>query len=163
MLEITSSNYELQYAPVLFTQAGIPGDEASLIASGVSAILMLAITIPAFLLADKWGRRTVMLAGGAILASTMLIVGSLYASKSVHSTFGAGRWVVIVAIFVFALTYCATWGVVGRIYAGEIQPAETRAAANSLAQGMSFVRCLKEQFTWKLLTYCSSPTGLLPL
>jgi ABC-type thiamin/hydroxymethylpyrimidine transport system permease subunit len=69
----------------------------------------------------------------------MAIIGSLYASKSVFSGHGAGRWVVITLIFVFALAYVSTWGIVGKIYASEIQPAHTRATANALAQGLNFV------------------------
>jgi len=42
---------------------------------------------------------------------------------------------------VIALTYCATWAVAAKLYASEIQPARTRASANSVAQGMSFVSC----------------------
>ncbi len=73
----------------------------------------------------------------------MIIIGSLYASKVVHPE-GAGKWVVVVLIFAFALTYCFTWAVVGKIYVSEIQPTKTRAAANCLAQGLSFVRCPPE-------------------
>ncbi|KAI1497867.1 general substrate transporter [Biscogniauxia marginata] len=51
---------------------------------------------------------------------------------------GIARWVVIITVFVFGLTYCATWGIVGKIYASEIQPGHTRAAANCVAQGLSF-------------------------
>lgn len=108
-------------------------------ASGLSAILMLAISIPATLYADRWGRRTSVIVGGVGLAGCMYIIGCLYATGSVHTTGGAGRWFVIVLIFVFALVYVSTWGIVGKIYASEIQPAETRAAANSIAQGLNFV------------------------
>lgn len=38
--------------PILFAQAGLYSGEASFLASGVSAILMNAISIPAFLYAD---------------------------------------------------------------------------------------------------------------
>ena len=100
---------------------------------------MLAISIPAFLYADRWGRRASVITGGILLSATMFIIGSLYATNSVHAHSGAGRWVVIVLIFAFALSYVATWGVVGKIYASEIQPARTRAAANSAAQGLNFV------------------------
>jgi hypothetical protein len=44
-----------------------------------------------------------------------------------------GRWVVIVLIFVFALAYVSTWGIVGKIHAGEIRPAHNAATANALA------------------------------
>ena len=69
----------------------------------------------------------------------MFVIGSLYASENVHANTGIGRWVVIVMIFVFAVTYTATWAIVGKIYASEIQPVETRTAANSIAQGLNFV------------------------
>jgi MFS family permease len=100
---------------------------------------MVLISIPAFLYADRWGRRTSAIAGGVALTFCMLVIGSLYATSSVHANSGIGRWLVIVLIFIFALSYTATWAVVGKIYASEIQPAQTRAAANSLAQGLNFV------------------------
>lgn len=99
---------------------------------------MLGISIPAFLLADKWGRRTSAITGGIGLGSLMLLIGTLYAAGVVHP-YGVARWVVIVSVFAFGLTYCATWGIVGKIYASEIQPSNTRAAANSVAQGLAFV------------------------
>ncbi|KAJ9638206.1 hypothetical protein H2199_006893 [Coniosporium tulheliwenetii] len=137
MMQLSGIDGVLYFAPTLFAQAGLPSQTASFLASGVSAILMLAISIPALLLADRWGRRTSAISGGLALSSCMIIIGSLYASKVVHPQ-GAGKWFVIVLIFAFALTYCFTWAVVGKIYASEIQPTNTRAAANCLAQGLSF-------------------------
>lgn len=99
---------------------------------------MLAVSIPAFLLADKWGRRTSAITGGLGLSGLMLLIGTLYAAGVVHP-YGIARWVVIVCVFAFGLTYCATWGIVGKIYASEIQPSNTRAAANCVAQGLGFV------------------------
>jgi MFS family permease len=100
---------------------------------------MLAISVPGFLLADKWGRRTSALTGGVGMSGIMFLIGSLYAAGAVHA-YGPARWIVIVAVFVFGLTYCVTWGIFGKIYASEIQPANTRAAANCVAQGLGFVR-----------------------
>lgn len=128
----------LQYAPVLFAQAGLPSDTASFLASGLSAVLMLAISIPAFLFADKWGRRTSAITGGVGLAGCMLLMGTLYATGIVHM-YAAAKWAVIVTVFVFGLIYCSTWNIFGKIYASEIQPSHTRAAANCVAMGLSFV------------------------
>lgn len=64
-------------------------------------------------------------------------MGGLYAAGVVHP-YGVARWFVIIAVFVFGLTFCATWGIVGKIYASEIQPQHTRAAANSVAMGLCF-------------------------
>ena len=100
---------------------------------------MLAISIPAFLFADKWGRRASIITGGLGLSGCMFVIGSLYATNSVHAKSGFGKWFVILLLLVFALVYCATWGIVGKIYASEIQPVQTRAAANSVAQGLNFV------------------------
>ncbi|KAI0124164.1 general substrate transporter [Xylariales sp. AK1849] len=137
MVQLSGIDGVLYYAPVLFAQAGLSSQTASFLASGLSAILMLIISIPGFLLADKWGRRTSAISGGLGLAGTMLLIGTLYASGVVHP-YGVARWVVIVSVFVFGLTYCATWGIVGKIYASEIQPSNTRAAANCVAQGLGF-------------------------
>lgn len=118
---------------------------------------MLAVSIPAFIFADKWGRRTATIAGGLTLAACMLLIGTLYASNSVHP-YGIARWVVIVSVFIFGATYCATWGITGKIYASEIQPANTRAAASCVAQGLGFVSP-HSQATESELILTSSQTG----
>jgi MFS family permease len=148
---IALANTISQYAPTIFAQAGIPSQTASFLASGVSAILMLAFSISATLLADKWGRRTSAICGGVILSATMLLIGSLYAADAVHS-YGAARWVVIVSVFVFALGYVSTWAIVGKIYASEIQPTKTRATTNSMATGGSFVSKLPMLPSYKHVT-----------
>ncbi|KAI1383693.1 putative MFS sugar transporter [Hypoxylon trugodes] len=137
MVQLSGIDGVIYYAPVLFEQAGLSSDNASFLASGLSSILMLVVSIPAFLLADKWGRRTSAISGGLTLASCMFLMGSLYAAGVVHP-YGVARWFVVIAVFVFGLTYCATWGIVGKIYASEIQPGHTRAAANCVAMGLCF-------------------------
>lgn len=76
--------------------------------------------------------------GGVLLTGCMWLMGILYAAQSVHP-YGVARWVVVTLIFVFALSYVSTWAVMGKIYASEIQPAKTRAAANCVAQGLGFI------------------------
>ena len=132
------AHYCRQYAPVLFPQASLSSAEASFLASGVSGSLAFAISIHAFYFVNSWSRRACSITGGVGLSGCMYIIGSLYASNSVHST-GPARWVVIVSIFAFAVIYAATWAILGKIYASEIQPIETRASGNSVAQGLTFV------------------------
>ncbi|OKL57996.1 hypothetical protein UA08_06503 [Talaromyces atroroseus] len=136
----------LYYAPVLFGQAGIPTKTADFLASGCSAILMLAVSIPAAIFAEKWGRRTAMLLGGAGLSTCMFLMGSLYASNSVRAS-GVGRWFVIIFIFLFAAVYCVTWAVAGKIYASEILPTklfigETKLLKRSINPVGQLVRCI---------------------
>ena len=69
----------------------------------------------------------------------MFLMGGLYAGNAVHDTFGGGRCVVIVSIYVFAVIYCTSWAVGIKIYVAEIQPQRTRASATSLAHGSNWV------------------------
>ena len=152
----------LYYAPLLFQQAGLSSSEASFLASGVSAIMIVAASVPATLLMDKWSRRASTVAGAIIMyvatmldfhlsmdrtdlrdrAICMMSIGSLYASNSVHADYGAARWAVIVMIYVFCITYSASWAVGIKVYTSEIQPAKTRAAASSLAYSSNWVSLL---------------------
>jgi sugar porter (SP) family MFS transporter len=156
MQQLSGIDGVLYYAPLLFQQAGLNSSTSSFLASGVSALLMFLITIPAFILADKWGRRTSTLVGGILLSSTMFLIGALYASGVVHGDHGAARWLVIILIYIFALTYCTTWAVGIKIYASEIQPPKTRAPATSLAQSSNWVVNFVVAFTTPVFLQRSS-------
>jgi hypothetical protein len=86
----------------------------------------------------------------------MFLIGALYASGSVHASFGAGRWVVIVTIYIFAVIYALTWGVGIKIYAAEIQPQRTRASATSLAHGSNWAANFLVALTTPILLAKSS-------
>lgn len=69
----------------------------------------------------------------------MFLIGGLYAGNAVHATFGAGRWVVIVSIYIFAVIYSLTWAVSVKVYSAEIQPQRTRASATTLAHSSNWI------------------------
>ncbi|EKG11904.1 Sugar/inositol transporter [Macrophomina phaseolina MS6] len=119
--------------------AGLSSEQASFLASGVSALVIFGATIPATFFSDHWGRRPSTIYGGLGLSGTMVLIGSLYASNSVHGDHGPGRWVVIVAIYVFAIIFSGSWAIAFKVYASEIQPPATRASASSLAQSSNWV------------------------
>lgn len=155
----------LYYAPLLFTQAGLSSEQASFLASGVSALVIFGTTIPATAFSDHWGRRPSTIYGGLGLAGTMILIGSLYASNSVHGDHGAARWVVMVAIYVFAIIFSGSWAIGFKVYASEIQPPATRASASSLAQSANWVSPFMQPprggGTSPVLTQCSSQTSSL--
>ncbi|KAL6879294.1 general substrate transporter [Trichoderma novae-zelandiae] len=126
------------YAPILFQKAGLSGEQASFLASGVSALAILGVTIPATFLADKWGRRTSSLLGGVLITTLMLLMGSLYAADKVHADRGAGKWVVIVSIYLFAIVFNGTWAIGFRTFLMESLPRKTRSSASSLAQSANW-------------------------
>ena len=73
------------------------------------------------------------------MAAVMFLIGGLYAGNAVHTAVGAGRWVVIVSIYIFAAVYSVSWGVGIKIYSAEIQPQRTRAMATSMAHGSNWL------------------------
>ncbi|KAK8030337.1 transporter [Apiospora arundinis] len=125
--------------PLLFQQAGLNSNESAFLASGVSAIVIFAVTIPATIWADRWGRRANTILGGLGMTCTMFLMGGLYAGDAVHAGYGPGRWVVIVCIYVFAVLYCVSWAVGIKVYAAEIQLPATRASATSIAHGSNWL------------------------
>ncbi|KAI5241010.1 general substrate transporter [Aureobasidium subglaciale] len=137
VIQLSGIDGVLYYAPTLFAQAGLSAKTSSFMASGLSGVLILLISIPAVLLADKVSRRSSVIVGGSLLTFCMFSIGTLYASNSVTPQ-NPARWLVIILVFVFGIVYSATWGIVGKIYASEIQPAATRSAASAVAQGLGF-------------------------
>ncbi|KAL8728786.1 MAG: hypothetical protein Q9166_005164 [cf. Caloplaca sp. 2 TL-2023] len=129
----------LYYAPTVFQQAGLSSTQSSFLASGLTGIVIFISTIPASFLSDKWGRRTSALWGAVTMAFCMILIGSIYASGSVDGDQGVARWIVIVMIYLFTISYSVTWSVGFKLYASEIQPPATRAAASSLAQSANWV------------------------
>ncbi|KAL8389160.1 hypothetical protein RB599_010528 [Gaeumannomyces hyphopodioides] len=137
MVQLTGVDGVLYYAPTLFAEAGLPASTASFIASGVLGILLFAVSVLASLVADRFGRRTLVSVGGVVQALCMASMASMFAGGTGSS--GPGGWTVVILVFVFTLTYASTWGIVSKIYASEIQPAQTRATATALAQAAQFL------------------------
>ncbi|KAK7910635.1 hypothetical protein PG985_013116 [Apiospora marii] len=139
MQQLSGIDGVLYYAPLLFQQAGLDSTAAAFLASGVSALLIFAATVPATLFADRWSRRANTILGGLGMAATMFLMGALYAGDAVRPSGGAGRWVVIVCIYLFAVLYCVSWAVGIKVYAAEIQRPATRASATSIAHGSNWL------------------------
>lgn len=132
--QLSGINAVLYYSPLMFRQAGLPSQEASFLASGITAVVICAVTIPATYFADAWGRKTSTLLGGVGICISMFLMGALYAADQVHGDRGAGRWVVIVCIYLFNIAFNATWAVSFRTYLVESLPRETRSSGAALAQ-----------------------------
>jgi sugar porter (SP) family MFS transporter len=155
MQQLSGIDGVLYYAPLLFQQAGLASSQSSFLASGVSAILIFAATIPALIFADRWGRCTSIIGGGLALSACMVLIGPLYASGSVTPQ-SPGAWVVIVTIYLFAIIFAATWAVAIKVYAAEIQPQRTRASATSLAHGSNWITNFLVALTTPILLSKSS-------
>lgn len=114
------------------------------------------MTIPALLFSDKWGRRHSTIYGGLGLGITMFLIGGLYAGNAVHRHSGAGRWIVLISIYIFVAIFCISWAVGIRIYAAESQPQRTRASATNLAHGSNWLANFLVALTTPILLAKSS-------
>ncbi|KZP33388.1 MFS transporter [Athelia psychrophila] len=131
--QLSGIDFVLYYAPLLFSQAGLDANTSSIIASGVTGVLLFTACGLGTFYVDKVGRRTMIIGGGICVATTQLCIGSMYASGAAYTPIG--KWVVIALIELFTVTFAGSWALCVRLYTAEIQPSRTRAAASSFGQG----------------------------
>ena len=86
----------------------------------------------------------------------MFLIGGLYAGNAVHGDSGAGRWVVIVSIYIFITIFSISWSIGIRIYVAESQPQRTRASATNIAHGSNWVMNFLVALTTPILLAKSS-------
>jgi len=138
MQQLSGIDAVLYFAPLVFTQAGLKSQQASFLASGVSGILLAAVTLPTQLfLMDRWGRRPSSIWGGAGMAVCMFTIGSLYASGGAKLL--AGKWTIIALIYIFLILFCGTWANTLKLATIELQPSRSRAVAASLSLSANWV------------------------
>ncbi|GAA5851060.1 hypothetical protein JCM8547_009167 [Rhodosporidiobolus lusitaniae] len=128
---LSGIDFILFYAPLLYEQAGMSSETAKL-ASGITGILLILSTFVTAAFIQKVGRRPIFLWGGVSTATCLMVIGILYASGAAYAS---GKWAVIVFIELYAFVFGVSWASVVRLYANEIQPSATRAAAGSFGQG----------------------------
>ncbi|KAF5388626.1 hypothetical protein D9757_004789 [Collybiopsis confluens] len=131
MQQLSGIDGLLYYAPVLFAQAGLSASKSKFLASGVSGLINIAVTIICTPFMDRMGRRNSTIIGGLVMGCIICIVGSIYASGA-HAG-SAARWVIIVCLYLFLIAFGSTWALTTRVYASEIQPLRNRATVSSIA------------------------------
>ncbi|GAA6022959.1 hypothetical protein JCM11491_005483 [Sporobolomyces phaffii] len=131
--QLSGIDFVLFFAPLLFQQAGLDANTSSFLASGVTGILLICCSLAGQYYINKVGRRTIWLVGGTATATCHLLLGTMYASGAARTP--AGKWVVIILIELFAVSFSSGWSLITKLYTAEIQPSRTRSAASSVGQG----------------------------
>jgi MFS family permease len=141
----------MYYAPRIFQQAGVEGNSASLIASGVNGVLKVLATIPAVLYIDRLGRRVVMITGAAIMGTAMILCGAVMGGTGEITTDANGdstiymgnnksaSYFAIVCIYFFVAGFAFSWGPVGWVYPAEIYPLSVRSKGTSLTTAANWL------------------------
>lgn len=135
----------------LMQSAGI-GDP--LLTASIQYILNVALTVPALLFLDTWGRRPSLLFGALGQGICLFLVGGLeayYGMPNPHTdpNTAAISWVlldhpsvsraVIALSYLFVSIFAITWGPTSWVYASEIFPSGIRAKAVSLSTASNWM------------------------
>jgi sugar porter (SP) family MFS transporter len=142
--QLTGINSIMYYAPEIFKQAGLSGQRASLLATGINGCVNVVATIPAILFLDKWGRRPVLISGAILMSLSMLTIGSVigvHGYTLVNATTGTveviipsqtASYIAIMFVYVFVAAFAFSWGPTTWLYCAEIFPMSMRAKGTSL-------------------------------
>ena len=127
---INAINY---YAPFIFKGFGFSGGTISLLATGVVGVLEFLFTIPAVLYVDRFGRKSILIAGAIGMASCHFIVAGIIGGfDSNWQAHKAGGWAAIVMVWIYAAHFGYSWGPVAWIIVSEVFPLSMRAKGVSL-------------------------------
>ncbi|KIX04850.1 uncharacterized protein Z518_05721 [Rhinocladiella mackenziei CBS 650.93] len=149
--EISGPNICLYYAPKVFTQVGVSGTQASLLANGINGALLVVTSLSLMWMADKYGRRNQMTIGPLCMGTCFLVVGGLmrgYGSPHWDSTtqsvqFSFHNQVASKAAIAFMYLYMAAFGAiycaVGQTYPNEVFSLRARSRGAALGASMNWL------------------------
>lgn len=131
--QLSGINVMMYYVVYIFQMAGYNGD-TSLLPSLIQYIIFVVMTVPAFYLLDKFGRRKVFLVGAALLCAWQLAVAGILGTYAIHHVYEGNDTVnitippkhkpaakaVIAACYLFVATFALTWGPGCWLYCSEV-------------------------------------------
>lgn len=119
----------MYYIIYVFQGAGLTGRRGNLIADSVQYILNVALTVPAIIYIDQWGRRPMLIIGTLLMGFWLCLVGGLQARYGHWGDVNGDRvWVItghesatraiIVCSYLFVSSFAITMGPVSWTYPG---------------------------------------------
>lgn len=118
------------YSPVLLSQAGYTELTQNGLAGGLNTIGIIGTIVSAHIV-DRLGRRTCLIGGALCLFAVNSIAGSLYeASRADSNNATQFAPAAVAMLFLFNLSYAATWGTVAFLIPTEVWSSDLRAQGN---------------------------------
>ncbi|KAF4833165.1 Sugar transporter STL1 [Colletotrichum siamense] len=118
------------YSPVLLSQAGYTELTQNGLAGGLNTVGIVGTIISAQIV-DRLGRRKCLMGGAFCLFTVNLIAGSLYEGSRANPDKAAQFAPAAVAmLFLFNISYAATWGTVAFLIPTEVWSSDLRAQGN---------------------------------
>ncbi|KAF5112537.1 hypothetical protein DV454_004150 [Geotrichum candidum] len=151
--QLNGINVISYYAPLVFEQAGWVGRDAILM-TGINAIVYIGSTIPPWYLADRWGRRFILLSGALTMAGALSLI-----SYFMYLKLSMTPRLVVIFVVIYNAAFGYSWGPIPWLYPPEILPLPVRAKGASLSTASNWAfnflvgemtPVLQELITWRL-------------
>ena len=151
--QLNGINVISYYAPLVFESARWVGRDAILM-TGINSITYLASTVPPWYLADRWGRRPILLSGAVAMIISLSLI-SYFIFIDVKRT----PVMVVVFVMIYNASFGASWGPIPWLYPPEILPLSIRAKGASLSTASNWAfnflvgeltPVLQKAITWRL-------------
>ncbi|KAJ4152895.1 hypothetical protein LMH87_009415 [Akanthomyces muscarius] len=116
------------YAAIIYESLGWNQGRQALAINGIQSVLQLFIVLVNTFSVDRFGRRTLLIAGFSIQALALLIMSSLTTAFPNNDSKPAAV-VEVICLFIVGMTYCWSNGPIAPAIASEIFPQEVRDKA----------------------------------
>ncbi len=136
-------NAVLYYAPLIFKNLGASTDNA-LLQTVIVGLANLIFTFVAIATVDKLGRKTLLIAGGAVMAVAMFALGTLFAQQAV------GLWA-LVAVVLYIAGFAFSWGPVTWVLLSEMFPGAIKARAMAIAVAAQWIANFVVTWSFKVI------------
>lgn len=113
------------YATLIYQSLGWSSGSQALAINGIQSILQLLIVLVNTFTVDRFGRRSLLLAGFAIQSLALLIMSSLVTAFPSNGD-KAAAVVEVAMLFIVGLTYCWSNGPIAAAVVAEIFPQHVR-------------------------------------
>ncbi|UPG88105.1 sugar porter family MFS transporter [Luteibacter aegosomaticola] len=127
--QITGNNALIYYAPTILTKAGF-SDEAAVLGTGASTVLVVIMTVIGSFLVDRFGRRTYLLwmIPGSIVA--LVVMGFMFLGAGPQNDFS--RWLAVACLAAYMMLNCGSFGVCIWLINSEVYPLFVRGKGASV-------------------------------
>eukprot|EP01111_Echinosteliopsis_oligospora_P011356 TRINITY_DN3733_c0_g1_i4.p1 TRINITY_DN3733_c0_g1~~TRINITY_DN3733_c0_g1_i4.p1 ORF type:complete len:405 (+),score=91.88 TRINITY_DN3733_c0_g1_i4:424-1638(+) len=118
-------NAVIYYAPEIFKSVGGGTGSSDLISTLIVGLVNVFMTVVSLFLVDRLGRKTLLIIGSSLMASSMLVI-SILAALNLFATKPALGYVTIIAICLFISGFAVSWGAIAWIIPSETFPLRLR-------------------------------------